>query len=113
MRANRGGAGILHAARAKPTSIHLNLQSPPTLRVTLETEMAHDTALIVGATGLVGGHCLKMLLAAEDYQRVIALTRRAMAVQHSRLTEMAVDFDTLDEIDPFPAADVFCALGTT
>ena len=72
-----------------------------------------DTALIVGATGLVGGHCLKTLLAAEDYQRVIALTRRPIGLQHPRLEEMAVDFDKLDEIDPFPAADVFCALGTT
>jgi uncharacterized protein YbjT (DUF2867 family) len=75
--------------------------------------MAQDTALIVGATGLVGGLCLKTLLEAEDYQRVIALTRRAIAVQHPRLVPMTVDFDKLDEIDPFPTADVFCALGTT
>jgi uncharacterized protein YbjT (DUF2867 family) len=75
--------------------------------------MAQDTALLVGATGLVGGHCLKTLLEAGDYQKVIALTRRAIAAQHLRLAQMAVDFDKLDEIDPFPTADVFCALGTT
>jgi len=35
-----------------------------------------DTALIIGATGLVGGCCLSKLLASEDYRSVIALTRR-------------------------------------
>jgi len=75
--------------------------------------MAQDTALIVGATGLIGGYCLKTLLARGDYQSVIALTRRKLGAQDPRLVEMTVDFDKLDEIDPFPAADVFCALGTT
>jgi uncharacterized protein YbjT (DUF2867 family) len=75
--------------------------------------MAQDTALIVGATGLVGGYCLKALLDGEDYRSVIALTRRPLDVQHPRLVPMIVDFEKLDEIDPFPAADVFCALGTT
>ena len=75
--------------------------------------MALDTALIVGATGLVGGCCLRRLLAAEDYRSVIAITRRPLAVQHPRLAAMAVDFDKLDAIEPFPTADVFCALGST
>ncbi len=72
-----------------------------------------DTALVVGATGLVGGECLKILLAGSDYERVIALTRRPLKQQHPRLTEMVVDFDKLEELEPFPAADVFCAIGTT
>ena len=90
-----------------------NLPTPPTLRVTYGTGMAQDTALIVGATGLVGGHCLKTLLQSEDYQSVIALTRRPLALQHPRLVPITVDFDKLEEVDPFPTADVFCALGTT
>jgi uncharacterized protein YbjT (DUF2867 family) len=72
-----------------------------------------DTALIVGATGLVGSHCLQALLASEDYRSVVALTRRPLDEQHPRLVQMIVDFDKIEEIDPFPAADVFCALGTT
>src|SRR5260221_5641949 len=75
--------------------------------------MAQDTALIVGATGLVGRYCLNSLLERGDYQSVIALTRRPVAEQHPRLVQITVDFDKLEEIDPFPAADVFCALGTT
>src|SRR5258708_35664086 len=36
-----------------------------------------------------------------------------MGLSDPALEEIAVDSDKLDEIDPFPAADVFCALGTT
>src|SRR6266550_862180 len=72
-----------------------------------------DTALIVGATGLVGGCCLRKVLASEHYRSVIALTRRPLNLQDPRLAAMTVDFDKLEDMDPFPTADVFCALGTT
>jgi len=75
--------------------------------------MASDTALVAGATGLVGKLCLETLLECGYYQQVIALARRPLDRRHPRLTEMIVDFDKLQEIDPFPAGDVFCALGTT
>jgi uncharacterized protein YbjT (DUF2867 family) len=72
-----------------------------------------DTALVVGATGLVGSQCLKTLLDGGAYERVIAFTRRPLGQQHPRLVETIVDFDKLEDLEPFPAADVFCALGTT
>jgi uncharacterized protein YbjT (DUF2867 family) len=72
-----------------------------------------DTALVVGATGLVGSRCLKTLLDGGAYERVIAFTRRPLGQQHPRLVETIVDFNKLEELDPFPTADVFCALGTT
>jgi uncharacterized protein YbjT (DUF2867 family) len=75
--------------------------------------MPLDTALIAGATGLVGRHCLRALLDGGSYERVIALTRRSLSEQHPRLVQMTVDFEKLEDIDPFPAADVFCALGST
>jgi uncharacterized protein YbjT (DUF2867 family) len=75
--------------------------------------MAQDTALVVGATGLVGSHCLRALLAREEYQTVIAFTRRRLGLENPRLLETIIDFDKLEEIDPFPAADVYCALGST
>jgi uncharacterized protein YbjT (DUF2867 family) len=72
-----------------------------------------DTALVIGATGLVGAHCLNTLLDSTSYERVIAFTRRPLGRQHARLVETIVDFDKLEELEPFPAADVFCAIGTT
>jgi uncharacterized protein YbjT (DUF2867 family) len=72
-----------------------------------------DTALVVGATGLVGSHCLKTLLDRSAYERVIAFIRRPLGQQHPRLVETIVDFNKLEDLEPFPMADIFCALGTT
>jgi len=73
------------------------------------------TALIAGATGLVGGHCLALLLDEPAYGRVIAVGRRALALQHPKLVHHVIDFDRLGAAGTeFPAADdVFCCLGTT
>ncbi len=67
------------------------------------------TALIAGATGLVGGHCLGALLA--HYEHVISVGRRALAIEHPRLEQRLVDFDQLSALD-FKADDVFSALGS-
>jgi nucleoside-diphosphate-sugar epimerase len=72
------------------------------------------TALIIGATGLVGGHCLRLLLADEQYTQVIALVRRPLSLSHSRLQTIVVDFDRLDSCAADIKADViFSTLGTT
>lgn len=70
------------------------------------------SALLVGATGLIGAFVLKRLLASEHYGRVTVWVRRALAVTHPRLTTVVVDFDKLAErrVD---AEDVYCCLGTT
>jgi len=71
-------------------------------------------AVIVGATGLVGGHLLGLLLDCGRYAKVIALTRRPLAVRHDRLEQRIVDFEKLGEhADCFPTADLFCCLGST
>jgi uncharacterized protein YbjT (DUF2867 family) len=67
------------------------------------------TAVIAGATGLVGGHCLRRLASAPEYSRVVALVRRPSGVPQERMT----DFDRLAPDDVEEGADVFCALGTT
>src|ERR1700730_15077283 len=72
-----------------------------------------DTAFVAGATGLVGSHGLRTLLDRGAYERVSAFTRRPLGQQPPRLVETIVDFDKLEELEPFPMADVFCALGTT
>ena len=73
------------------------------------------TALIAGATGLVGGHCLVRLLRAPEYGRVVALTRRPLATTDPKLEQRVVEFDQLGrEGFDFPQVDdVFCCLGTT
>jgi uncharacterized protein YbjT (DUF2867 family) len=74
------------------------------------------TALIAGASGLVGGECLQRLLASAAYSTVTILTRRSLgdAARHPKVREIVVDFDRLDGIKAELRADhVFCALGTT
>lgn len=72
------------------------------------------TALLLGATGLVGGHCLEVLLADEAYDAVVTLGRRPLNRAHPRLTHHVVDFDRLAEAASLiEARDVFCCLGTT
>ena len=72
------------------------------------------TALLVGATGLVGGHCLRLLLADDAWGQVFVLARRRIPASHPKLVARLVDFDRLGQLSGFPrATDVFCALGTT
>lgn len=72
------------------------------------------TALLAGATGLVGAHCLDLLLEDPRYARVRVLTRRRLERRHPRLDAHIVDFDALDaSAELFAVDDVFCCLGTT
>lgn len=77
------------------------------------------SALIVGATGLVGSHCLQALLNLDSYQSVHVLARRELKLnltskQQEKLKVHLVDFDVLDAAELlFAVDDVFCCLGTT
>lgn len=74
------------------------------------------TALVAGATGLVGGHLVHQLTSDARYDRVFALTRRALPADLAAtgVVEVRVDYDRLEERAADLAADhVFCALGTT
>jgi uncharacterized protein YbjT (DUF2867 family) len=72
------------------------------------------TALLLGAGGLVGGHCLQLLLEDEAYAKVIIWVRKPLALRHSKLEQAVVDFARLEShAEPANANDVFCCLGTT
>ncbi|MFT9596799.1 oxidoreductase [Mesobacillus sp.] len=76
--------------------------------------MAGKTALIAGATGLIGKELLQFLLSASEYDKVIAIVRRSIGIDHPKLDERMVDFDHLDQYSEiFAVDDVFCCLGTT
>ncbi len=75
--------------------------------------MARRTALLAGATGLVGGHVLRLLLADESYQKITVLSRRGLPVTSPKLQQRLIDFDHLADLDVPRVDDVFCCLGTT
>jgi uncharacterized protein YbjT (DUF2867 family) len=72
------------------------------------------SALVLGATGLVGGHLVRQLVERPEYGRVVALVRRPTGLTHPKLEERVVDFDHLAPVkDAFWVDDLYCALGTT
>ena len=75
--------------------------------------METRTALVAGASGLVGGLLLDALLESPLYREVCSLGRRPVSQQHPKLTQRTVDFARLDA-EALPASDeAFCCLGTT
>lgn len=75
---------------------------------------ARRKALLLGATGLVGGHCLDKLLADAVYGKVVALGRRPLPLEHEKLEQHTIDFARLAEFAPLlQTQDVFSCLGTT
>ncbi|MEE8272867.1 MAG: NAD(P)H-binding protein [Alphaproteobacteria bacterium] len=72
------------------------------------------TALLAGATGLVGGFVLDALLNDPAYDRVSVIGRRDIGRRHPKLTVHIVDFGRLaDHAEAIVGDDVFCALGST
>ncbi len=72
------------------------------------------TALLLGATGLVGQHCLQQLLDSDEYEKVTVLSRRAGDLEHAKLNWQVVDLDRMEGLqDHFQVDDVFCCLGST
>jgi uncharacterized protein YbjT (DUF2867 family) len=72
------------------------------------------TALIAGASGLVGSHLLEQLLESPEYDRVIALGRRSLDRTHPKLVPVVADFAALDGVEAgLRCDDVFCSLGST
>src|SRR3972149_980304 len=71
-------------------------------------------ALVVGATGLIGGHLVNFLLEDQEYHEILVLTRKEFAQQHYKLDKRLVDFERLENaLQGVQVHDVFCALGTT
>src|ERR1700712_449362 len=69
------------------------------------------TALLAGATGLVGGHLLRLLLDDGTWDRVVSVGRREVDVRHDRLEQVVAQLPTVPDLPHVD--DVFCALGTT
>ena len=69
------------------------------------------TALLLGASGLTGSLLLQQLLQDDYYKKVIVYARKSLNIQHQKLQEMIIDFDTIDTA--VEANDIFCCLGTT
>lgn len=71
-------------------------------------------ALVAGATGMVGGQLLNILLEAPDYARVYAVTRRPLGREHPRLANRVVVFPRMaEQLKGLVVTDAYCCIGTT
>ncbi len=72
------------------------------------------TAIITGATGMVGSEVIRQLLNDNYYDKVIAVVRRPLEEKHEKLIEKIIDFEELpDNLDGISADHGYCCLGTT
>jgi uncharacterized protein YbjT (DUF2867 family) len=83
------------------------------------------SVVLVGATGLVGAECLRLLLADPFFTHVVVLARRPLPrvsfgpapggfLDSPKLDMHIVDFDRLDaHRDALRADQLICAIGTT
>ena len=75
-----------------------------------------NTAVIIGATGVVGRVILNEILSDEYYDRIYILGRSSISKlpDEERLTKIIIDFENIDfDMDILENADVFASLGTT
>lgn len=76
--------------------------------------MDSRTAVVLGASGLVGGFCVRALVDDQDYTRVVTLGRRELpALTRAKVAQRVADLARMTADDFRGAQDVFCALGTT
>jgi uncharacterized protein YbjT (DUF2867 family) len=76
--------------------------------------MEPKSALLLGASGLVGEHCLQYLLEEPSYTKVTVLVRQTLTIVHEKLVQHVVDFSALEILgECLSVDDVYCCLGTT
>ena len=76
--------------------------------------MASRTAVLLGASGLVGGRLLRLLDDDSAYTAVTLFTRRPLGLERGKVRELVVDFERPETFrDHVAVDDVYCCLGTT
>lgn len=77
--------------------------------------MNQQTAVMIGATGLVGSHLLEQLLSDDVFATVRVLVRKPINIQHPKLQAEVVDFNNYEEYkNKLGTGDcIFCCIGTT
>ncbi|MES2803813.1 MAG: NAD-dependent epimerase/dehydratase family protein [Bdellovibrionota bacterium] len=71
------------------------------------------TAVIIGATGLVGTELVHALSYSQHYDKIFVLTRRHVEYTGKNVEPIVLDFAQLEKQEFATGADYFCALGTT
>ena len=76
-------------------------------------ENKKKSALILGASGLVGSEVLSLSLESEQYDKIIIVVRSPLTIKHNKLLQKTIDFNMPIWEEIFPVDHVYCCLGTT
>lgn len=72
------------------------------------------TAIVLGATGLVGKHLVQQLTEDPHFEKVIAITRRAVEYTSDKVVNAVIQFDEMEQYPHlFDGNVLFSCLGTT
>ena len=71
------------------------------------------SALVLGATGVVGRELVRELCESPGYDEVEVWTRREIGFCRPKLRARIIDFEGISDIAPHKFDEIFCALGTT
>lgn len=71
-----------------------------------------NSAVIIGATGLVGNALIKEILKSNHFEKLTILVRNPSGILDPKLEECIIDFNNINKLK-IDATDYFCCLGTT
>lgn len=77
--------------------------------------MSKPTALIAGATGLIGEHLLQEILDDDHFSMITLLVREKLEIENERINQVLLpNFNDLKTVSSeFNVDHIFCSLGTT
>lgn len=98
--------GVIFFERIILLNLHFNSKIP---------NMNEQTAVVIGASGLIGSHLVEGLLQDDNFSTIRILVRNKIALTHPKLQQAIVDFnDITDYQDKFGQGDIiFSCIGTT
>lgn len=72
------------------------------------------SAIVAGATGLVGSHLSKLLIQSNEFDDITLLVRKGHDLHIDGASVLEVDYEHLEDFNEYLKTDVvFCCLGTT
>ena len=72
------------------------------------------TAIVAGATGLIGRELVRKLIASDEYRVIYLISRRESGLRHPKIKEVLTGFDLISQLNIAETIDdAFCTLGTT
>ena len=72
------------------------------------------TALVAGASGLIGRKLVQKLIDSDQYRLIFILSRKNSWLVNEKVRELVIDFEQINQLKfDEPIDDLFCTLGTT